>query len=93
MIDDLSFVESLIKQRLPTITVFQNSTDQAEAEIDVQNVPGKPLSFVRLLLTHRSAAAIHRDPHLANRLIATLEQALDGPSDEAEALLDLRDPL
>jgi hypothetical protein len=93
MIDDVSYVESLIKQRLPTVSVFQNSTDDAEAELDVQNVPGKPLSFVRILLSRDTAAAIRRDPNLADRVIATLAQALDGPSDEPEAALDLRQAL
>ena len=93
MIDDLSWIESHIKQRLTTVTVFQNSTDDAEAEIDVQNVPGLPLTLIRLLLTRDNAAAIRRDPNLADRLVATLDQALSGSSDEAEAVLDLRDAL
>ncbi len=93
MIDDLSYIESYIKQRLPTVTVFQNSTDAAEAEIDVQNVPGKPLTLVRLLFSRDNASAMRHDPALADRLIATLDQALNQPSDETEALLDLRDPL
>ena len=93
MIDDVSFVEGLIKRRLPAITVFQNSTDEAEAELDVQNVPGKDLSFVRIFLSRANAAALRNDPALAERVIATLEQALDSPSDEAEAALDLRGAL
>lgn len=92
MIDDISFLESYIKQRLPTVSVFQN-TDSTEAELNIQNEPGKPLSFIRLLLTRDNAAAIRRDPALANRVILTLQQALDSPSDEPEALLDLRAPL
>jgi len=93
MIDDLSWIESHIKQRLPTVTVFQNSTDEAEAEIDVQNVPGPPLTLIRLLLSRENAAAIRRDANLADRLVETLDQALSGPSDETEAVLDLRDGL
>ena len=93
MIDDLSYIESFIKQRLPTVTVFQNTTDGAEAELDVQNVPGRPLSLIRLLLSRENAAAIRADPALADRLVATLEGALTGQSDEAEALLDLRGSL
>ena len=89
MIDDVSFVESSIKQRFPTITVFQNS-DAAEAELNIQNSPGQPLSFIRLLLSRANAAAIRRDLALAERVMATIGQALDGPSDEAEAVLDLR---
>jgi hypothetical protein len=90
MIDDVSYIESYIKQRLPTVTVFQNSTDVAEVEIDVQNVPGRPLNLIRLLLSRQNASAVRRDQDLADRLVVTLEQALDGPSDETEALLDLR---
>jgi hypothetical protein len=93
MIDDVSFVESLIKQRLPTVTVFQNSTDEAEAEVDVQNVPGKDLSMVRVFLSRANAAAIRRDPNLADRVVATIQQALDSPSAEPEAALDLRGSL
>jgi len=90
MIDDLSYIESFIKQRLPTVTVFQNSTDDNAAEIDVQNVPGRPLNLVRLLLDRDNAAAIRHDSALADRLLTTLQQALEGPSDQSEALLDLR---
>jgi hypothetical protein len=93
MIDDLSYIESFIKQRLPTVTVFQNTTDDAEAELDVQNVPGQPLNLIRLLLSRDNAATLRADAGLADRLVATLEQALTGPSDEGEALLDLRGPL
>jgi hypothetical protein len=93
MIDDLSYIESFIKQRLPTVTVFQNSTDGTEAELDVQNVPGQPLTLIRLLVSRENAATIRQDPALADRLVATLDQALTGPSDESEALLDLRGPL
>jgi hypothetical protein len=93
MIDDVSYIESYIKQRLPTITVFQNQTGDSDIEIDVQNVPGRPLNLVRLLLSRENAAAIRRNEDLAGRLIATLEQALTGPSDEDEALLDLRGQL
>lgn len=93
MIDDLSYLESYIKQRLPTVTVFQNSTNDAAAEIDVQNVPGRPLNLVRLMLSRDNAAAIRRDTALADRVIATLDQALSGPSDESEAVLDLRGEL
>ena len=93
MIDDLTYIESYIKQRLPSVTVFQNTTDDAEAEIDVQNVPGKPLSLVRLLLSSANAGAIRYDVAIADRLIATLERALDGPSEQSEAVLDLRQGL
>ena len=93
MIDDVSYVESLIKQRLPTVTVFQNSTDEAEVEIDVQNVPGKDLSMVRLFLSRANAASIRRDAALADQVIATIQQALEAPSAEAEAALDLRGAL
>jgi len=93
MIDDLSYIESFIKQRLPTITVFQNATDDSEAELDVQNVPGQPLTLVRLLLSRENAAALRHDAALADRLVATLQQALTGPSAESEALLDLRGEL
>ena len=93
MIDDVAFIEGLIKRQLPSVTVFQQSTDDADAEIDVQNVPGKDLAYVRLLLSHANAAAMHRDPDLAGRVIATLEQALDGPSADAQAVLDLRGAL
>ena len=93
MIDDVSYVESYIKQRLPTITVFQNSTGDSEIEIDVQNVPGQPLNLVRLLLSRQNVRAIRGDPALADRVVETLNQALNGPSDEEEALLDLRGPL
>jgi hypothetical protein len=93
MIDDVSYVESLIKRRLPTVTVFQNSTDEAEAEVDIQNVPGKDLSMVRVFLSRANAAAIRRDPGLADRVVDTIEQALDAPSDETEAALDLRGAL
>ena len=93
MIDDLTYIESYIKQRLPAVTVFQNTTDEAEAEIDVQNVPGQPLNLVRLLLSRQNAAAIRQQPELANRLVTTLEQALSHPSEESEALLDLRGSL
>lgn len=93
MIDDASFVESFIKRRLPAITVFLASTEDGTLEVDLQNTPGKPLAVVRLLISQANAAALHRDPNLADRLIATLEQALDGPSDEAEAILDLRGQL
>lgn len=90
MIDDLTYIESFIKQRLPTVTVFQNPTAEAEAEIDVQNVPGQPLNLIRLLLSRHTATAIRQQPLLAERLLATLEQALAGPSEETEAVLDLR---
>ena len=93
MIDDVSSIESLIKQRLPAVSVFQNATDGAEVEIDVQNVPGHDLNLVRLLLSRDNAAALARDAALGDRLIATLQQALDGPSQEPEALLDLRGEL
>ncbi|HLG73019.1 MAG TPA: hypothetical protein VK009_21575 [Chloroflexota bacterium] len=93
MIDDLTYIESYIKQRLPAVTVFQNSTDDAEAEIDVQNVPGQPLTLIRLLLSRQNAAAIRQQPELADRLIATLDEALRQPSDQSEALLDLRGQL
>jgi hypothetical protein len=93
MIDDLSYIESFIKQRLPTVTVFQNTTDDAEAELDVQNVPGQPLNLIRLLLSRDNAATLRADAGLADRLVATLEQALTGPSDQGEALLDLRSQL
>ena len=62
MIDDVSYIESYIKQRLPTITVFQNSTGDSEIEIDVQNVPGQPLNLVRLLLSRQNVRAIRGDP-------------------------------
>jgi hypothetical protein len=90
MIDDLTYIESYIKQHLPTVTVFQNTTDEAEAEIDVQNVPGHDLTLIRLLISQQNAAALRRDTALADRLIATIEQALAGPSDQPEAVLDLR---
>lgn len=90
MLDDISYIEALIKRRLPAVTVFQQSTDGDDIEIDVQNVPGKPLSYVRLLLSPENAGALHRDVELSSRLITTLEQALDGPSEDTEALLDLR---
>ena len=93
MIDDVSSIESLIKQRLTAVTVFQNATAEAEVEIDIQNVPGRDLNLVRLLLSHENAAALSRDAALADRLIATIEQALEGPSEEPEALLDLRGQL
>ncbi|HEX6512707.1 MAG TPA: hypothetical protein VF157_10435 [Chloroflexota bacterium] len=93
MIDDVSYIESFIKRRLPTVTVFQNSTQEAEAEIDLQNVPGQQLNLIRLLLNRKNAAAIRQDPALADRLITTLEQALASPSDQSEALLDLRGEL
>lgn len=93
MIDDLSYIESYIKQRLPTVTVFQNTTDGAAAEIDVQNVPGLPLTLIRVLLSRENAAAIRKDSSLADRLITTLTDALRGPSDESQALLDLRGAL
>lgn len=92
MIDDISYVETLIKQRLPAVSVFQN-TDSTEAEIDIQNLPGRPLSFVRLLLSRDNAAAVRRDIALADRLMTTLQQALEGPSEEPEAVLDLRGAL
>jgi len=92
MIDDVSFVESYIKRRLPTITVFQN-TDSTETELDIQNEPGRPLSFIRLFLSRDNAVAIRRDPVLADRVVTTLRQALEGPSDQAEAVLDLRGDL
>ncbi|MBV9119525.1 MAG: hypothetical protein JOZ39_02370 [Chloroflexi bacterium] len=93
MIDDVSFLESYIKQLIPTITVFQNTTDEAEVELDVQNEPGRPLSFIRVLLTRENAAALRRDHDLASRVVATLRGALEGPSDEPEAVLDLRQAL
>ncbi|GEM_PF-2941298 len=93
MIDDVAHIESYIKQQLPTVTVFQNSTAAAEAEIDVQNVPGRPLAMIRLLLGAQSARQLRSDPSLAGRLVATLEQALNAPSDEQEAVLDLREGL
>jgi hypothetical protein len=93
MIDDLSYIESYIKQRLSTVTIFQNTTRDTEAEIDVQNVPGQPLTLIRLLLSRENAAAIRRDQALADRIVTTLEQALSGPSEEPEALLDLRGEL
>jgi hypothetical protein len=93
MIDDVSYIESYIKQRLPTITVFQNQTGNSDIEIDVQNVPGQPLNLIRLLLSRANAAAIRRDEDLAGRLIATLELALSEHSEEDEALLDLRGQL
>jgi len=93
MIDDLSFIESFIKQRLPTVTVFQNTTDGSAAEIDIQNVPGQPITLIRLLLSRDNAAALRQDAAFADQLVATLEQALTGPSDESEALLDLRGKL
>lgn len=93
MIEDVAFVEALIKRQLPAITVFQQSTDEADAEIDVQNVPGKDLAYVRLLLSSANVAAMRSDPDLAGRVIATLEQALDGPSQDAQAVLDLRGAL
>lgn len=91
MIDDLTYIESYIKQRLPAVTVFQNTTDGAEAEIDIQNVPGQPLNLIRLLLSRQTALALRQQPELADRLVATLDQALSQTSDEPEALLDLRD--
>jgi hypothetical protein len=93
MIDDLTYIESYIKQRLPTLTLFQNTTQDAEAEIDVQNVPGQPLNLVRILISRRNAAALRQDAALADRLVATIRQALNAPSDQTEALLDLREPL
>ena len=93
MIDDVSYIESFIKQRLPTVTVFQNSTHDSEVEIDIQNVPDRPLALVRVLLDRKEVAKLRRDPDLAGRLVATLQQALDGPSDEQQALLDLRGQL
>jgi len=93
MIDDIAYIEGLIKRQLPAVTVFQQSTDGADAEIDVQNVPGKPLAYIRLLLSQQNAAAIRADEALAGSVIQTLEQALDGPSDESEAVLDLRGAL
>jgi hypothetical protein len=92
-IDDLSYIESFIKQRLSTVTVFQNTTGDSEAELDVQNVPGQPLTLIRLLLSRENAAALRQDAALADRLVATLQQALAGPSDQSEALLDLRGQL
>jgi len=93
MIDDVSYLEGLIKRRLPTVTVFQNTTDESAVEIDVQNVPDRPLGLIRILLTRDNVRAIRSDDALADRVIATLEQALEGPSDEHEALLDLREAL
>jgi hypothetical protein len=93
MIDDVAYIEGLIKRQIPAVTVFQQSTDGSDVEIDVQNVPGKPLSYIRLLLSRDNAAAVHRDPALSGSLITTLTQALDGPSDDAEAVLDLRGAL
>jgi len=93
MIDDVGYIESYIERRLPVVTVFQNSTDESDVEIDVQNIPGRPLSLVRLLLSRQNAAVMRQDTTLADRLISTLEQALNGPSDESEAVLDLRGQL
>ncbi|MDE3076590.1 MAG: hypothetical protein KGJ86_14315 [Chloroflexota bacterium] len=90
MIDDIAFVETLIKRRIPEVTVFQNATADAEAEVDIQNLPGRSLTFVRLLMTRASAAAIRSDPALADRVLTTLIQALAAPSEEPEAVLDLR---
>ncbi|MGH2366132.1 MAG: hypothetical protein ACRDHX_15980 [Chloroflexota bacterium] len=90
MIDDIAFIESLIKRSLPDITVFQNATDGDSSEIDLQNVPGRSLSFIRLLLSDASARAIRQDTALANQVLATIGQALTAPSDEPEAVLDLR---
>lgn len=90
MIDDASFVESYIKRRLPAVTVFLAKAEDGALEVDLQNTPGKPLAVIRLLLSQANAAALRRDSDLADRLIATLEGALEGPSDEAEAILDLR---
>jgi hypothetical protein len=93
MVDDLSYIESYIKRRLPAVTVFQNSTDDSEAEIDVQNVPGHDLTLIRLLLNRQNASAIRQQPDVAERLIVTLDQALNAPSDQSEAVLDLRGDL
>jgi len=56
-------------------------------------VPGQPLTLIRLLLSRQNAAAIRQQPELADRLIATLDEALRQPSDQSEALLDLRGQL
>ena len=93
MIDDIAYVESLIKRQIPSVTVFQQPTDEADAEIDVQNVPGKPLGYIRLLLSHPTAQRLRADTDLAGRVIATLQLALDGPSDEDQAVLDLRNAI
>jgi len=90
VIDDIAFIESLIKRSLPDITVFQNATDGDSSEIDLQNIPGRPLSFIRLLLSDTSARAIRQDTALANQVLATISQALAEPSAESEAVLDLR---
>ena len=92
MIDDIAFVETQLKRHLPEVTVFQNHTDEAEAEIDIQNLPGRPLAFIRLLLTRATAISIRSDPAIADQVITTIQQALEGPSDEPEAVLDLRQP-
>jgi hypothetical protein len=93
VIDDLAFVETLIQQRLASATVFQANTDASEAEIDVQNVPGKSPRLVRVLFSRANAAALRADPALAERVLTTLQDALEAPSNEEEVMLDLRDAL
>ena len=93
MIDDLAFIEALIQQRLTSAMVFQANTHTSEAEIEVQNVPGKSPRLLRVLFNRADAAALGADPALAERVLATLQDALEAPSSEEEALLDLRDAL
>ena len=89
MADDLAYAETFIQQRLPENAVFQ-STDHAQAELDIQNLPGRSPQIVRVLLNRENAAALRSDPDFAERLIATLKDALNTASDEQEAILDLQ---
>ncbi len=90
MIDQVNFVESVIGLELPAVTVFRNSAPAGEIELDLQNIPGRPLAIVRLLLSDATGDAIVRDAALRTRVVETLRQAFDGPSDFPEAILDLR---
>ena len=89
MTNDLAYAETFIQQRLPENAVFQ-SNDHAQAELDIQNLPGRSPQLVRVLLSHKNAAAMRRDPAFAEQVIATIRQALETPSGEQDGILDLQ---